>query len=706
MKLPEDYLQRVYAGVLGKIIGVYIGRPFEGWTYEHVSAELGEVRGYVNEHFNVPLIVTDDDITGTFTFIRALADHGFAANLSARQIGQSWLNYLIENKTILWWSGMGNSTEHTAYLRLKHGIPAPRSGSAELNGKVVAEQIGAQIFIDGWAMVCPGDPHRAVYFAGEAARVSHDGEAVYAAQLLAAMEALAFVVPSLERLQDEGLRMIPADSVIARLTRELRDRREKEADWRKTRAWLDEHYGYRRFGGNVHVVPNHGLIQLSLLYGGDDFNKTMMIVNSSGWDTDCNAGNVGCLLGIKNGLACFEGGGVDWRGPVADRLYLPTADGGRAISDAAREALEIANMGRRLVSLPALRPKGGARFHFELPGSLQGFSAEDGTTLSLRNAAGYSRLGKRSLELSFRHTASGQVSRAGTPVFIPALETKHYFENPGYQLLASPAVYPGQTLTAWVSAAEENTGEVEAGLYLQYYDCEDQLQRVSGPSVRLLAGEEAEITWKMDDRAMTPIAWVGIEISSAVALEGKLYLDALGWQGSPDVEFVHGEGSGEMRRAAWVDGLDQGVQPWDQEHLRLVQNEGRGLVIQGAQEWQEYRVCADVTPHLAKAAGLAARVQGMRRYYALLLCEGQKARLVKVRDDEETVLAQADFDWQFGETASMCLEVKGHSLQAAVDGRLLFSVEDSEAPLDHGAVGLVVEEGRTATCQVRVSPVG
>ena len=30
MTLPEDYVERVYAGVLGKAIGVYLGRPFEG----------------------------------------------------------------------------------------------------------------------------------------------------------------------------------------------------------------------------------------------------------------------------------------------------------------------------------------------------------------------------------------------------------------------------------------------------------------------------------------------------------------------------------------------------------------------------------------------------------------------------------------------------------------------------------------------------
>lgn len=142
MTFPKDYIERVYAGVLGKIIGVYLGRPFEGWTYERILRELGEIRYYVHEKRGVPLVVTDDDISGTFTFFRALRDHGNSRELTAKQIGRTWLNYLIEKKTILWWGGLGNSTEHTAYLRLKHGIPAPVSGAIETNGQVVAEQIG------------------------------------------------------------------------------------------------------------------------------------------------------------------------------------------------------------------------------------------------------------------------------------------------------------------------------------------------------------------------------------------------------------------------------------------------------------------------------------------------------------------------------------------------------------------------------------
>ena len=125
MPVPNDYLERVYAGVLGKLIGVYLGRPFEGWTYQKIMQELGPIEYYVHERLNQPLVVTDDDIAGTFTFLRALEDYGISANLSAEDIGKAWLNYIVEERSILWWGGNGNSTEHTAWLNLKKGISAP-----------------------------------------------------------------------------------------------------------------------------------------------------------------------------------------------------------------------------------------------------------------------------------------------------------------------------------------------------------------------------------------------------------------------------------------------------------------------------------------------------------------------------------------------------------------------------------------------------
>ena len=112
MPLPNDYAERVYAGILGKIIGVYVGRPFEGWTYEQIMCDLGEIEYYVNEQVEAlyeekwgmkiprPIVVTDDDITGTLTFPRALEDYGQSKDLTARDIGQTWLNTVVEKKAI------------------------------------------------------------------------------------------------------------------------------------------------------------------------------------------------------------------------------------------------------------------------------------------------------------------------------------------------------------------------------------------------------------------------------------------------------------------------------------------------------------------------------------------------------------------------------------------------------------------------------
>jgi ADP-ribosylglycohydrolase len=706
MTLPSDYLERVYAGVLGKIIGVYLGRPFEGWTYEEIMARLGEITYYVHEQRHVPLIVTDDDISGTFTFLRALPDYGNRRDLTPTQIGQTWLNYLIERRTILWWGGMGNSTEHTAYLRLKHGIPAPASGSIATNGKVVAEQIGAQIFVDGWAMVAPGDPELAADLARRAASVSHDGEAIYGAQVLAAMEAQAFVERDIDKLLDCALGFIPRDSVIYRLIGDIRTWHAQEADWRKTREQIAARYGYDKYGGNCHMVPNHALIIHALLHGEDDFQKSLMIVNTCGWDTDCNSGNVGCLLGIKNGLAGLETG-PDWRGPVADRLYLPTADGGRAISDAVTEAVHVVNIGRALAGAPPLQFKAGARFHFELPGAVQGFevapSVESGGTATLENVVGQSKAGARSLAIRYHGLAPGRVARVRTPTFIPSKEVAAYFEKRGYPLLASPALQPGQTVRAALWADAGNTQPVTAALQLHVYaGPEDEIKAVDGPAVELAPGDYRELAWRIPDLQGQPIAFVGVQLSSPRRADGSVYLDYLRWDGEPDVVFARPAGGGEMWHAAWVNGVDQ-CERWWPESFRLAQNEGRGLLIQGAREWRNYTVSAPINLHLARAAGLAARVQGMRRYYALLLTAEGEARLVRVCDGE-TVLARAAFPWRCGSTHEFALRVDGARLTATIDGQQLFDLEDPGSPLDGGGVALVCEEGRIACEAVTVRP--
>lgn len=708
MPLPPDYAERVYAGILGKIIGVYLGRPFEGWSYERIMAELGEIWYYVHERRKTPLVVTDDDISGTFTFLRALPDYGNSLALTPAQIGQTWLNYIIEGRTILWWGGFGNSTEHTAYLRLKRGTPAPQSGSIALNTQVVAEQIGAQIFVDGWAMVAPGDPERAADLARRAASVSHDGEAIYGAQIVAAMEAQAFVERDLNALIDTALRFIPKDALIARMIADIREWHAALPDWRQAREQIVERYGYARYGGNCHMVPNHALIHLGLLYGDDDLQRALMITNTAGWDTDCNAGNVGCILGIKNGLAGIDAG-PDWRGPVADRLYLPTADGGRAITDAVRETYEVVNIGRALAGAPPLAPKGGARFHFELPGSVQGFRADEGDdakgTLELANVAGHSRRGGRALALRCRGLAPGRVARAATATFVPP----EALAMPGYTLLAAPTLYPGQTVRAMVAADAANACALACRLFVQVYGPDDTLRAVYGPATTLAAGAEHAFSWPIPDQGGQPIAAIGLELAGAPRGGGTVYLDELTWDGTPATVLRRPAEGGAVWRRAWVDGVDQ-YDHASPETYRLMQSEGVGLLMQGTREWTDYAVSAAVTPHMAAACGVAARCQGMRRYVALTLGhdgQGRRALLLTERRGDEGRSEAIPFAWEAGETYTLRLAVRGRAAQATVDGRAgALELTALHPTLDGGGIALVCEEGRAAFEEVTVGPLG
>jgi ADP-ribosylglycohydrolase len=707
--VSADYAVRVYAGVLGKMIGVYLGRPFEGWSYERIMAELGPVYYFVHERLGMPLIVTDDDLSGTFTFLRALPDHGNTIDLTPAQIGETWLNYIIEDRTTLWWGGLGNSTEHTAYLRLKQGVLAPRSGSIELNTRTVAEQIGAQIFIEGWAMVAPGDPERAADLARRAASVSHDGEAVYAAQVVAAMEAQAFVEPDLQRLLDTATSLIPHQSTIYRLISDIRDWHAREPDWRKTRQAIVGRYGYDKFGGNCHVVPNHALVIHSLLYGNDDFQQSLMIVNTCGWDTDCNSGNVGALLGIKNGLAGINAG-PDWRGPVADRLYVSSADGGRAITDAVTETYHVVNIGRALAGLDPVAPKGGARFHWELPGSVQGFEAEQSFdssgTLLIENVAGHSRRGNRCLALRYRHLTPGRFARAATAVFIPPGAA----EMPDYNLVASPTLYAGQTISAGVSAAETNAVPVQCRLYVRAYDPDDKLRRIYGPRIVLEPGRWEELSWQLEATDGAPVAEVGIELSSDGGHErneasgsGTVFLDYLTWGGAPSLKLAQPGGAGSMWRRAWVDGVDR-LEIGKSVPYRLIQDRSTGLTIQGTRQWTNYRFSAAITPHLIKAAGIGVRVQGLRRYYGLLLCADGRLRLVKALDGM-TELANIAYEWEPGTTYRLSLQVVDTALQAWVNDRLL-EVAELDGDLSGGGIALICEEGYMNASEVAVEPVG
>ena len=355
---------------------------------------------------------------------------------------------------------------------------------------------------------------------------------------------------------------------------------------------------------------------------------------------------------------------------------------------------------------------------------MQGFMNEDSieardvVSISNAHAPDLSVNGDRLLALDFARLAPGRVGRVETATFAPSADVAAYFENKGYRLMSCPKLYPGQTIRARVHSADENNCAVDVSLYVQRYDQDDNLVVMTGTGERLSAGQSAELEWQVPDLEGYPIAKVGVQISGEGGASGRVYLDWLTWDGTPNVRLKRPyqrsftrwdqKMSGLMWKKAWIAGTDLkfggAYHDFYPETYRIIQNEGRGFYIQGCRDWTDYQVSAKITPHMCKAGGLGARVQGLKRYYALL-CDEDSTRLVASCEGKDTVLAQANEGWTFGNEHQLTLKVEGNTLAGYVDGKLRVKAEDPDAQFSGGGIALIAEEGRIGCEDVEVRPV-
>ena len=686
----QEYGEAIYAGVLGKLIGVYLGRPVEGWAYEKIQEEFDELNYYVHRQVGVPLVVADDDISGTFGFFKVLEDNGYSPDISAQDVGNTWLNYIIEDKTILWWGGLGRSTEHTAYLRLKQGIPAPRSGSIKLNGTTLAQQIGAQIFIDAFAMMSPGDPDQAVSLIHKAASVSHDGLAVEAAGFLGAMEALAFDMQSLDELMNSALQYVSSGELL-KLIDDVRSICARETDWRKVRAWLDPRYGYGVCPGPCHIIPNHAMVLASLLLGGDSFQRSIMIAASAGWDTDCNAGNVGCLNGIRLGLKGIESG-ADFRAEVADLMYVVTADGGSCVTDAVQQTQNILRAAAEFQGEST--PHDDCRYSFKYRGSVQGFalcpySNTGYPVASLSNLNDVSET-RNGLLIRYDALAQGIPCCISTPVYLDFAEQSNNFST-----VASPTLYSSQTVEATLETFESENPDIR--FYILYYDVNNHVQRLYSSGFRLHKGIN-EVTWQVPDTNGMPIFRVGIELSSQTRLDGEIALRSMNWQNAPQ-RFVQ---EGMLMTSIW--NLNPGwLQAWvssakqfapDFKYTYCISHpDDEGVVTIGTQDWTDYSVSSKLSFSLHKAAGLVLRSKGHRRYYAAVVSGGSKVSIIIRHDSSVKELISAPFIYEQDRLYDFGFTANGSKLSIEIDGERTLEVEDENTEYTCGAAGFIVEQG-------------
>lgn len=694
MKATNNYFEKVYSGWLGKLIGIRAGAPIEGWTYERIKNTFGELDGYPADYKN---FAADDDSNGPMFFIRALEDCNDISEFSANDVAQALMNYAPYEHGFFWWGGYGISTEHTAYLNLMNGMPAPQSGSIEQNGATVAEQIGGQIFIDPWGLVSPGNPQQAADLAEKAASVTHGGNGIYGGVYIACCISLAFVEDSIRSIITKALQYIPADCEYARVVKDVIGFYDKHPDnWRDCYRFIFENYGYDKYPGNCHIIPNAAVMILSLLYGREDFTDTINICNMSGWDTDCNVGNVGCIIGVF-----CELDGIDypkWIAPINDFLACSSVVPSLNVMDAPYCASYFAKMSYLLSGETPPQPWKNIldnridSCHFEYPGSTHAIRYRSKQLCHIRNTDEQARSGDRSLKITVASSWNG------AEVYI--YKQTHYraedFSDSRYDPSFAPLVYPGQTVNLSVMPL---TCSSNKEYVVQIYAKNGKTGEIFKGGQAVSDGTWHDLSLQIPGGQDGYIKEVGIIIigypESGSTSDLVVYMDDLLFSGNPDYK---------------VDLSADSIEIWNGSHQEIDQfSRFKGLayleddrlhlscadiaeVNTGHHNWADYSFECRLEPLTGFHHYINARVQGAMRSYAVGFYGKDKVALLK-NHYGYTVVQEIDYSWEFDKEYEFALSAVKNQLELKINGESVIRYEDSDKPYLNGGVGFSVSEG-------------
>ena len=710
--MPKDYVEKVYAGWLGKVIGVRHGSNIEGWDYERIKEVYGEISGYIYDFKN---FAADDDTNGPYFFIRALEDETHTRDLTPQHVGRTWLNYAAYERGFYWWGGYGTSSEHTAYLNLRAGIEAPQSGSVAQNGARVARQIGGQIFIDTWGLVIPCDYKLAAEYAEKAASVSHDSDGKYGGMFVAACVSAAFCNDKIEDILECGFEVIPKDCEYTTMGRDVWDFYNRhQDDWHQCFAFVKEKYGYQHYPGACHIIPNSAVMILAMLYGQGDYSKTINICNMCGWDTDCNVGNVATILGVLVGL---DGIDDSWKKPINDLLICSNVVGALNILDVAGGAYYLAGLGYKIAGEEAPEQyresiaRGERSYDFELPGSTHSFRTEvlsihGSKDVCLTNSDEEAYSGRRSLK------ACAKLRQSGDELNV-YLQTYYYpddFDDSRYDPSFSPLVYPGQTLSCAVKVDETTDCGIWACLYV-WDSNKNELIKSEKQSVK--AGEWNNLTWEIPSSSDACIYKAGVKLiadnSDGASGEKKVvaYFDDFTITGEANYQlnFANSKLDVWSSLRQEINQFTRLKGNWELDKGAIC---GSGLdfaeCYTGLPTWKDYTVTADITPEVGVAHRLLFRVQGGIRSYAVGLEEDGTVALLK-NDNGYSVLTKTNYEWKYGETYSIKATLKGEEIAIAINNQELLWHVDKKTPYLQGQVGFGVYDGsRCRFKRLQVTP--
>ena len=329
----KEYYNKVFGSWLGRVAGDFVGAPVEFRPIIDAQAKYGEITNYP-EPINLEY-VNDDEMYEVCALI-ALEKHGI--NVTAKDIAQEWIDRIDK---------FYFTAEEIALKNLKHGIWPPESG---LNNNIYYDAIGAQMRADIWGQIAPGCPKIAKKYAEMDGSISHAGIGIEGEVFAAILLANAFFELDIHANIDKSLELMPSskESLYTQMIlKAIYIYEQNPNDFRQARDQLIKYWAYiinneLKFTGvsgtkseslllkkrkiyltnprnsGVHVLPNIGIIILSLLYGAQDedpLGRSICIAAMMGLDTDCNCGNIGAILGAQLGVDAIPS---KWKDPLQD----------------------------------------------------------------------------------------------------------------------------------------------------------------------------------------------------------------------------------------------------------------------------------------------------------------------------------------------------------------------------------------------------
>ncbi|BFH60618.1 ADP-ribosylglycohydrolase family protein [Paenibacillus azoreducens] len=672
--IPSNYVEKVYAGYLGMNVGIRLGAPVEPthWTYERIYQTYGDIKDYVKPFKN---FAADDDANGPYYFLRALYDDAKDRDITPNDVARAWLNYSREGVGMFWWGGYGVSTEHTVYVNLKRGIPAPQSGSIRQNGLIVAEQIGGQIFIDTWGLITPGNPKKAADLGEAAARVSHDGEGVLGARFFCAAISKAFETSNIEEIIAAGLAQIPAESTYSKVAHAVLDfHKEHPDDFRACREMLERDWGYDKYTGVCHIIPNAGVCVLAMIYGQGDFNRTVEIATMCSWDTDCNAGNVGTVLGVACGV---DGIADHYRQPINDSIVMSGISGYLNILDIPTYAKELSILGYRMAKEPCPQwladsyKEDEIYFDFELPGSTHNIRVSDPYLCRAKHSEEMAYQGKASLEIVFDRMARPQNAK----VYYKPFYTRDEFNDERYSPTFAPKAYPGQKVSMQVYL-DQWSGNEAMGIapYIRLASSKKEL--VQG-YIKLIDKEWLHVEFTIPDAEGELIDEVGIVLEAYSPAKfksmGRIFIDEFRISGPSE---YHIDFAKQQINFGCVTPFSHNHGAWSLEQDAMyLMTADPAEAYTGNYFAKDYSVAVRINPQYGSSHLVAVRAQGaMRGYHAGLDEDGEVSLYINHFGYKK--LAGRKFAWELDREYDVRVTVQGSTITLAIDGEELIQHED------------------------------